>query len=291
MIIQIVDARNPILFRCEDLELYVKEVSPDKMNLILVNKADFLTEQQRIYWMDYFSSINVRVVFFSAKLAAENEPIEEEKLDLTEIQKSVENLDAAVEENAQKLQEIINKVGESTPSDGAVQTRNSSDLLTRDDLIELFKTVHSGRKVTPDVTTIGLVGYPNVGKSSTINAILSSKKVSVSATPGKTKHFQTLFLDKDLLLCDCPGLVMPSFVFTKAEMILNGILPIDQMRDHVPPTNLVCNLIPRHVIEDKYGIMLPKPMEGEDEERQPTAEELLNSYACKNDDVSLIGDF
>jgi len=34
------------------------------------------------------------------------------------------------------------------------------------------------------------VGYPNVGKSSTINAILQTKKVPVSATPGRTKHFQ-----------------------------------------------------------------------------------------------------
>ncbi len=34
------------------------------------------------------------------------------------------------------------------------------------------------------------VGYPNVGKSSTINTILRNKKVSVSATPGHTKHFQ-----------------------------------------------------------------------------------------------------
>lgn len=37
---------------------------------------------------------------------------------------------------------------------------------------------------------IGMVGYPNVGKSSTINALFGSKKVIVSATPGKTKHFQ-----------------------------------------------------------------------------------------------------
>lgn len=110
---------------------------------------------------------------------------------------------------------------------------------------------------------------------------MSCKKVSVSATPGKTKHFQTLYLEKNLLLCDCPGLVMPSFVFTKAEMILNGILPVDQMRDHVPPVNLVTNLIPRHVLEDKYGIMLPKPLEGEDHDRAPTDEELLNAYACK----------
>jgi GTPase Era involved in 16S rRNA processing len=34
------------------------------------------------------------------------------------------------------------------------------------------------------------VGYPNVGKSSTINTILRNKKVSVSVTPGHTKHFQ-----------------------------------------------------------------------------------------------------
>jgi len=34
------------------------------------------------------------------------------------------------------------------------------------------------------------VGYPNVGKSSTINTLLEVKKVPVSATPGRTKHFQ-----------------------------------------------------------------------------------------------------
>ncbi|KAK6031455.1 hypothetical protein OSTOST_02395, partial [Ostertagia ostertagi] len=38
---------------------------------------------------------------------------------------------------------------------------------------------------------VGKVGYPNVGKSSTINRIAGDKKVSVSATPGKTRHFQT----------------------------------------------------------------------------------------------------
>lgn len=38
------------------------------------------------------------------------------------------------------------------------------------------------------------VGYPNVGKSTTINALLEHKKVAVSATPGKTKHFQVNLL-------------------------------------------------------------------------------------------------
>jgi ribosome biogenesis GTPase A len=39
-----------------------------------------------------------------------------------------------------------------------------------------------------------MVGYPNVGKSSTINAICGCKRVAVTATPGKTKHFQTINL-------------------------------------------------------------------------------------------------
>ena len=50
---------------------------------------------------------------------------------------------------------------------------------------------------------------------------------------------QTLYIDDHLMLCDCPGLVFPRFVATKAEMVCSGILPIDQMRDPTPPTSLV----------------------------------------------------
>ncbi|KAJ8913541.1 hypothetical protein NQ315_017092 [Exocentrus adspersus] len=306
VVVQIVDARNPLLFWCEDLGKYVKEISEHKMNLILINKADFLTEHQRECWAKYFSTVGVRVVFFSAHLASDSDKdasavIEsvaeeeaqdvkesklntssEEKADLEEIHDTVTHLEAAVELNAGYLDRILNQIGDIIKKANLSEenkVENSSQVLTRSELIQLFKTIHEGPKVTKNVTTIGLVGYPNVGKSSTINALLSSKKVSVSATPGKTKHFQTLYLDRDLQLCDCPGLVMPSFVFTKAEMILNGILPIDQMRDHVPPTNLVASFIPRHVFEDKYGIMLPAPLEGEEPDRPPTAEELVNAYA------------
>lgn len=79
--------------------------------------------------------------------------------------------------------------------------KNSPKLLTRIELIEFFRTFSRKQKqfASNPLVTIGLVGYPNVGKSSTINALLIEKKVSVSATPGKTKHFQ---VQRILILCN-----------------------------------------------------------------------------------------
>ncbi|KAJ1971772.1 hypothetical protein H4R35_005068 [Dimargaris xerosporica] len=117
------------------------------------------------------------------------------------------------------------------------------------------------------------------GKSSTINALLGAKRVAVGATPGKTKHFQTLFLDDDTLLCDCPGLVFPSFATTAAEMVCNGVLPIDQTREYTGPAALVAQRVPQWVLEAIYGIKIRiKPLE-EGGTGIPTAEELLVALA------------
>jgi ribosome biogenesis GTPase A len=131
----------------------------------------------------------------------------------------------------------------------------------------------------------GMVGYPNVGKSSTINALLGAtatahgtKRVAVASTPGKTKHFQTLKLSEDIMLCDCPGLVFPSFINSKEEMVVNGVLPIDQLRDHTSPVRLLCQRIPRRDMEANYGLALPAPGPGEHRDRQPTPFELMDTY-------------
>lgn len=119
------------------------------------------------------------------------------------------------------------------------------------------KTVLDNR--TPDDRyQIGFIGYPNVGKSSTINVLMGEKKVSVAATPGHTKTFQTLNLGDEICLCDCPGLVFPTFMSSKADQVLNGIFPIDQYRQTHEAINLLCQRIPLSQFDQFYGVQFPK---------------------------------
>jgi ribosome biogenesis GTPase A len=98
-------------------------------------------------------------------------------------------------------------------------------------------------KTDRGVLTIGMIGYPNAGKSSIINGILNEKVVSVSRTPGHTKHFQTIHLSDTLVLCDCPGLVFPTVVDRQLE-ILSGIYPISQVREPYTVVGYLAQRVP-----------------------------------------------
>jgi large subunit GTPase 1 len=103
LVVQIVDARNPLLFRSEDLERYVKDVDPRKENLLLVNKADMLTLEQRKAWADYFQEAGISYKFFSASLAKELN----EARDLVEISEEEDE-----DENQQKAEASASKLAE-----------------------------------------------------------------------------------------------------------------------------------------------------------------------------------
>ncbi len=126
--------------------------------------------------------------------------------------------------------------------------------------------------------TIGMVGCPNVGKSTTVNALCGGKKVAVAETPGKTKHFQTIVLDEKTILCDCPGLVFPTLSGSKAELVVSGILRIDEMRDAIGPVQLLCNRIPRAVLERQYGVNLPVGLD-DDPNAPPKAHAIMSAFA------------
>lgn len=287
LVVQIVDARNPLLFRSEDLERYVKEVDPKKNNLLLVNKADMMTLEQRQAWADYFVSAGINFKFFSAELAKEmNEArqLEEDSEEESDSDDYVDEDDVEdeIDPKDDSEKETQNEQGQAT-ADGLSEDEERTRILTTDELEELFLAHSPDIDTGPDgkarKTQIGLVGYPNVGKSSTINALIGAKKVSVSATPGKTKHFQTIHLSDQVILCDCPGLVFPNFATTKAELVCSGVLPIDQLREYTGPAALVAQRIPQPFLEAIYGMKIQiRPLE-EGGTGVPTAEELLRAYA------------
>ncbi|KAL8942099.1 MAG: hypothetical protein Q9216_001865 [Gyalolechia sp. 2 TL-2023] len=295
LVVQIVDARNPLLFRSEDLEHYVKEVDSKKSNLLLVNKADMMTLEQREAWATSFEETGINYKFFSASLAkARNEAMDDggEELDDNasmssgEIPKDLPTDGDELAKEAEKL-EVQDEQGEEEQWVSEEDLDQESDprtrILTVDELEALFlenaPQIDNPDPDHPRKTQIGLVGYPNVGKSSTINALIGAKKVSVSSTPGKTKHFQTIHLSQDVILCDCPGLVFPNFATTKAELVCNGILPIDQLREFTGPAGLVAHRIPQSFFEALYGIKVRiRPIE-EGGTGMPTAEEILTAYA------------
>ncbi|KAH9285227.1 Large subunit GTPase 1 -like protein [Echinococcus granulosus] len=313
VLVQVVDARQPLLFFSTSLNDYIREVDSHKGTVVLINKSDFLTRNQRDAWAKYFDSVGVRVLFFSAlnsqsQLSVQSireghgpssipeETKEELEAEILQDSLSVDEMCKDFDESSLTSSETSTMHGESEEEGGGeassesyssaadvlkekIEVVNGCDVLSVHELID--ELTHLGtRHGDFPYLTVGFLGYPNVGKSSTLNALCGAKKTPVSATPGKTKHFQTIFLQPDLQLCDCPGMVMPSFVYTQEDLVVAGILPIDEMRDCIPPIRVICEQIPREVLTALYGISIRPPKEFEDPNRPPTPHELLAAYAC-----------
>jgi len=104
LVVQIVDARNPLLFRTEDLERYVHEVDGDKTNLLLINKADLMTPDQRRIWAEWFGKEGIRFAFYSARLAREAmEGQEKERLEEEEEEEEEEGAGGLEHQKGERL--------------------------------------------------------------------------------------------------------------------------------------------------------------------------------------------
>lgn len=66
------DARDPLRYRSEDLERFSREAHPEKASLMLLNKADLLPQSLRAAWANYFQERGIDFIFWSAKAASEH---------------------------------------------------------------------------------------------------------------------------------------------------------------------------------------------------------------------------
>ncbi|XP_042511643.1 GTPase LSG1-2-like [Macadamia integrifolia] len=70
LLVMVVDARDPLFYRCPDLEAYAREIDEHKRTLLLVNKADLLPYAVRKKWAEYFHLHGILFLFWSAKAAS-----------------------------------------------------------------------------------------------------------------------------------------------------------------------------------------------------------------------------
>ncbi|KAI3856746.1 hypothetical protein MKX03_001570, partial [Papaver bracteatum] len=65
---------------------------------------------------------------------------------------------------------------------------------------------HKSKGLLPRVRA-GIVGYPNVGKSSLINCLLKRRLCTAAPRPGVTRNLKWVHFGKDLELIDSPGII------------------------------------------------------------------------------------
>ena len=84
---------------------------------------------------------------------------------------------------------------------------------------ELARSLAPHRGVPTKPLRIMIMGIPNVGKSTLMNALLKKRVAKVGDEPAVTKTQQKLYLDKHTVLVDTPGLMWP-----KIEMDSDGMM-------------------------------------------------------------------
>lgn len=93
-------------------------------------------------------------------------------------------------------------------------------------LLRQFAKLHIDKKQI----SVGLIGYPNVGKSSVINTLRSKKVCKVAPIAGETKVWQYITLMRRIFLIDCPGVVYPS-AETDTEKVLKGVVRVELVQN------------------------------------------------------------
>lgn len=114
------------------------------------------------------------------------------------------------------------------------------------------------RKIKKDAVNIGIIGYPNTGKSSLINFLVGRKMARTSSEAGFTKGIQKIKISEGVYLIDTPGIIPPeeksyenrAFLVKHSQI---GSITWDRTKN---PEMVVFELMKEYpgVLEARYGV-------------------------------------
>jgi len=222
VILQVLDARDPIGTCSTAVEEMVTSKANKKFVYVL-NKADLVPRDVLSGWLAYLRRTHPAIPFKS-------------------------NTQQGQSKNLGRTTGKANKQGE-----GALHTNQA---VGTEELLGLLKN-YSRVGETKSIIVVGIVGFPNVGKSSLINSLMRSRAVGVSSTPGFTKVAQEVVLDKNIRLMDSPGIVFADG--DSANTTLRNCVNVDQLEDVLTPVSAILERCPRGYLMQLYSIPAFQP--------------------------------
>ncbi|RCV40836.1 hypothetical protein SETIT_9G087300v2 [Setaria italica] len=218
VILEVLDARDPLGTRCIDMERMVRKADPSKRIVLLLNKIDLVPKEAVEKWLTYLREEMPTVAFKC------------------------------------NTQEQRTKLGwKSSKLDKASNIPQSSDCLGAENLIKLLKNYSRSHELKLAIT-VGIVGLPNVGKSSLINSLKRSRVVNVGSTPGVTRSMQEVQLDKKVKLLDCPGVVMLKSSNSGVSVALRNCKRVEKMEDTISPVKEILSICPHEKLLSLYKV-------------------------------------
>jgi nuclear GTP-binding protein len=217
VVIEVLDARDPASCRSNELE---KEIlAAGKKLVLLLNKIDLVPRHAVEAWKKYLQRSFPTITFKAARSGARR-PVHA----MTSAENAPEGL-----------------------------LRSTHGVVGADELMQLLKNYcrMNGSKTKAHVS-VGIVGYPNTGKSSIINSMKRQCSVQVGGKAGVTKQLQEIPLDKKLTLIDSPGVVFAGHA-DDPSTVLRNVVSVESISDPVGVVEALIAKTPREALLEFYG--------------------------------------